>query len=757
MAQVARAQTDAGGGPESLQRLAVQFRGMGVPEAEIEVTGRGARGPRRGGGGRHARRAERQARSSATPRPRSGCLRSRSDHPSPGTDPAQGRRGLQRHRAARRLQDARRRRRARVRPLDDPQRARDPRGAGAARAPAHQRRARADRRAATATTSTTCSARCRCARTAMDLQLVRREVDEAMRVTSETLCQVTNLLAIVSAPPLDTATIRRVEVLALQPQVLMVVIITSTGGVSKRVFTYDAPVDPGLAAWAAEYLNERLVGTGLGARTLRSRLQRPGAGHAEAAFIDGLAPAFTELARDGRGHALRGRHRAPAGRASLPGAQPDQRADDDARAPRAAARRAAARRCRSATCYVRIGSENEAPALRSLALVAAGYGLPQRNLGTVSVIGPVRMDYARRDQLRARGGGRAVALRRGGLRGMSGTCRAIPTRCSASRATPTRRRSRRRSASSRASCTPTSTRTTRDAEEKFKEAAEAYEILSDPERRATYDRYGHEGLRSGGMGPDFERLRLDRRHVRRVLRRRGRSAPAGGARRAAACRRRRRVAARDHARAGGRGRRARGRPTRRSRPASTAAATAPSRARRSRPASAAAAPASCRRSRAPPFGQIVRSVACDVCGGEGKVAQRAVHASARPRARGRRADARRRRPRRHRRRAAHPPGRPRARRRARRAARRPLRARARARGRALRARRRRPRHRRRRARARARRSARPSACRRSTATSSSSRSRPARSPARRSTLRGDGHAGAAAPRPHGDLRVVVNV
>ncbi len=40
-----------------------------------------------------------------------------------------------------------------------------------------------------------------------------------------------------------------------------------------------------------------------------------------------------------------------------------------------------------------------------------------------------------------------------------------------------------------------------DAEAKFKEAAEAYEILSDPERRATYDRYGHEGLRSGGWAP----------------------------------------------------------------------------------------------------------------------------------------------------------------------------------------------------------------------------------------------------------------
>ncbi|HKG35686.1 MAG TPA: J domain-containing protein [Solirubrobacterales bacterium] len=40
-----------------------------------------------------------------------------------------------------------------------------------------------------------------------------------------------------------------------------------------------------------------------------------------------------------------------------------------------------------------------------------------------------------------------------------------------------------------------------EAEEKFKEAAEAYEVLSDPERRSVYDRYGHDGLRSGGFSP----------------------------------------------------------------------------------------------------------------------------------------------------------------------------------------------------------------------------------------------------------------
>jgi heat-inducible transcriptional repressor len=226
----------------------------------------------------------------------------------------------------------------------------------------------------------------------LDLQLVRREVDEAMRVTSETLSQVTNLLAIVTAPPLDTATIRRVEVLTLQPQVLMIVIITSTGGVSKRVFTYQAPVDPGLAAWAAEYLNERLVGTGLGARTLRSKLQDPGLGPTEAAFIEGLIPAFTELAATAEDTLY------VDGTARLIGEHRFQDLTQINELMMMLERRALLLGVLSAALserdvLVRIGSENEAPALRSLALVAAGYGLPQRNLGTVSVIGPVRMDY----------------------------------------------------------------------------------------------------------------------------------------------------------------------------------------------------------------------------------------------------------------------------------------------------------------------------------------------------------------------------
>jgi heat-inducible transcriptional repressor len=226
----------------------------------------------------------------------------------------------------------------------------------------------------------------------MSLSLVRRELDEAMQVTTETLSQVTSLLAIVTAPPIETSTIKHVEVLVLQPQVLMVVVITSTGGVTKRLFTFNRPVDPGLAAWTASYLNERLVGLGLGARMLHQRLHDPTLSASETEFLDALAPVFTELEEsahdslyvDGTSRLLRDDRFSDASELNALMDMLERRVTLLGILRAALTQR---------DVVVRIGTENDSPALRSVALVAAAYGIPQRTLGTVSVIGPLRMNY----------------------------------------------------------------------------------------------------------------------------------------------------------------------------------------------------------------------------------------------------------------------------------------------------------------------------------------------------------------------------
>jgi heat-inducible transcriptional repressor len=225
-----------------------------------------------------------------------------------------------------------------------------------------------------------------------ELSSMRREVDAAMRATTETLSRVTDLLAAVSAPPLYTATVRRIEVLLLQPHVVLLVVISSSGAVTKRAFTFEEPVDAGLADWASSYLNERLSSIELGALTLRARLDSPELSETERRFVQKLAPAFWDLAEtseetlytDGAARLLAGR-----GWDDL-SAVNDLMRMLERRVTLLSVLRSA---LDETTVYLRIGHENQAPELQSASVVAANYGLAHRTLGTVSVIGPMRMDY----------------------------------------------------------------------------------------------------------------------------------------------------------------------------------------------------------------------------------------------------------------------------------------------------------------------------------------------------------------------------
>jgi heat-inducible transcriptional repressor len=226
----------------------------------------------------------------------------------------------------------------------------------------------------------------------IDLTRAGTEVESALQATTEALSQITRLLALVSAPPLEAATVRHVEVLALQPQLVVAVVITSTGGVTKRVFALGEPIDSGLVSWASEYLNERTAGLPLGSLGLRQAFAEGGLSEQERAFLELLRPAFTDAAGSEEQRLFVG------GAANLLG---EARSEDlaayrpllEALEQRAALLALLGDALGKEGPFVRLGVELAHPGLRHASLVGAAYGLHHRRLGAVSLLGPLRMDY----------------------------------------------------------------------------------------------------------------------------------------------------------------------------------------------------------------------------------------------------------------------------------------------------------------------------------------------------------------------------
>ncbi|MBV8063944.1 MAG: heat-inducible transcription repressor HrcA [Actinobacteria bacterium] len=228
----------------------------------------------------------------------------------------------------------------------------------------------------------------------LDFHTTRTEVEAALQATTELLSQATRLLALVSAPPLEATTIVRVEVLLLQPELVMVVVITSAGGVTKKLFHFQDAVDPGLAQWANEYMNETVAGLQLGTALLRRRFDDPGLTPRERAFLGALRPAFTELLSAAQRLYV-------GGAADLLGEMRSEELEAyrslfelvEKRAPFLDVLGDASQDARGP--FVRVGQDLAHPALQEIALVGAAYGLVHRVLGAVSLVGPVRMDYER--------------------------------------------------------------------------------------------------------------------------------------------------------------------------------------------------------------------------------------------------------------------------------------------------------------------------------------------------------------------------
>jgi heat-inducible transcriptional repressor len=224
----------------------------------------------------------------------------------------------------------------------------------------------------------------------LGLATPRAEVDEALQATTDILSQVTRLLALVSAPPLEAATVRHVDVLQLQPTIVVVVVITSTGGVAKQRYTFPEALDPGLVTWTGEYLRERVIGLRLRSRLLARAFDEPGFTSRERAFLGVLRGAFDDLEDDrelfvgGAAGLLDELHAEEIGA---------YRSLIDALEKRATLLDMLAQSLGVQRPFVRVGDELEESGLHRLALVGAPYGYGNQPLGTVSLLGPLRMDY----------------------------------------------------------------------------------------------------------------------------------------------------------------------------------------------------------------------------------------------------------------------------------------------------------------------------------------------------------------------------
>ena len=228
----------------------------------------------------------------------------------------------------------------------------------------------------------------------VDLSNVRSEVDTALRVTTEMLSQVTSLVALVTAPPLETTEIRHIEVIAAP----------APGRDGRRDHgdgrghEADLPV-PGCRRSEARRVGERLPERAAHRRPARrpdardARFDEPGLSTRERAFLDALSArvhglvdaAEQQLYVGGGARLVEEMHfadlaeindlvRVLEGRVGM---LEMLREALDSQRP-----------------YLRIGADHTVPYMRGLAMVAANYGLATRNLGTVSLIGPRRMDYA---------------------------------------------------------------------------------------------------------------------------------------------------------------------------------------------------------------------------------------------------------------------------------------------------------------------------------------------------------------------------
>jgi heat-inducible transcriptional repressor len=209
------------------------------------------------------------------------------------------------------------------------------------------------------------------------------DLDDVVQRSVRLLSQLTRQVAVVQYPTLSSSTVRHVELVALTPERLLVVLILSTGRVEQRLVELSSPLaDDDLATLRSRLL---LVATG---QRIADAVAQPGA-EATGAVVEALCEAMSDHRSD---------HRVAVGGAANLARYGDS--FDSAVRPLLEALeehvvllKLLGEAGSSGMVTVRIGAEGPYEELASTSVVSTGYGPEDQSLATLGIVGPTRMDY----------------------------------------------------------------------------------------------------------------------------------------------------------------------------------------------------------------------------------------------------------------------------------------------------------------------------------------------------------------------------
>ena len=218
------------------------------------------------------------------------------------------------------------------------------------------------------------------------------DLDDVVQRSVRLLAQLTHQVALVQYPTLSRSTVRHIEVVALTPTRLLVVLILSSGQVEQRLVELGAPTDDDDVAALRARLGGAVVGQIVAeASRLLGSLEEPSgaAGAAQGAVVDALVDSLS-------GH--RSSERVAVGGAANLARFGDSfelsvRPLLEALEEHVVLLKLLGEAHTGGAVTVRIGHEGPYQEFASTSVVSTGYGPSDEAVGSLGVVGPTRMDY----------------------------------------------------------------------------------------------------------------------------------------------------------------------------------------------------------------------------------------------------------------------------------------------------------------------------------------------------------------------------